>query len=154
MSHTELILRGFGVSALVLLAAILLQARRQDQAARLGAALAASLAAFMMTSMPGASRVLGAFVFPLTALCATHPVWFWLFCTALFEDGFRLRRRHVVCIVAMAVAGVIYQFLLPPVPDETSPVLQRVLGGLFGLASLSFVGLGALAIRCGGRSDL
>jgi len=154
MSQLEMILRGVGLVELALLAAILLKTRRQDQAARIGAALSASLAAFMLSSMPGAARVLGLLIFPLTALCATHPVWFWLFCDALFTDGFRLKRRHKICIAAMALAGVAYQLLLPPVSNDASPVLVRGLGSVFGLASLTFIGLGALAIRAGGRSDL
>ena len=154
MSQLEMILRGLGLVELALLAAILLQTRRRDHAARIGAALSASLAAFMLSSMPGAARVFGVLIFPLTAVCATHPVWFWLFCSALFSDGFGLRRRHVICIAAMALAGVAYQLLLPPASNSASPVLVQVLGSVFGLASLTFIGLGALAIRAGGRSDL
>jgi AraC-like DNA-binding protein len=150
MSPLELTLRVVGVAELGLLALILVQARRRDHVARIGAALAASLAAFMLTSMPGAAARFGAFIFPLTALCATHPVWFWLFCGSLFNDGFRLRGRHVACIAAMALAGVAYQLA----PSGMSSTLLRALGGAFGLASLSFVALGALAICAGGRGDL
>src|SRR5262245_40841941 len=129
MSQLEMILRGVGLIELALLAGILLRTRRQDQAARIGAALSASLGAFMLTSMPGAARMFGVVIFPLTAICATHPVWFWLFCSALFGDRFRLRRRHTLCIAAMALAGVGYQLVLPPFSSGVPAALLPVLGG-------------------------
>jgi hypothetical protein len=92
----ELTLRGLGVAQLAVLAAILLQTRRRDYAARTGAALCVSLGAFMLTSMPGAGRAFGVFIYPLTAICAIHPVWFWLFCAALFRDRLKLKGSHVL----------------------------------------------------------
>ena len=145
----ELTLRGLGVAQLAVLAAILLQTRRSDYAARTGAALCVSLGAFMLTSMPGAGRVFGVFIYPLTAICATHPVWFWLFCAALFSDRLKLNRSHVLAVTAMALAGVLYQALMSPAADGASPALVRTLGIGFGAASLAFIGLGVLAIRAG-----
>ena len=150
----ELTLRGLGVAQLAVLAAILLQTRRSDYAARTGAALCASLGAFMLTSMPGAGRLLGVLVYPLTAICATHPVWFWLFCAALFSDRLKLNRSHVLAVIAMALAGVLYQALMSPAADGVPPALVRTLGIGFGAASLAFIGLGLLAIRAGRHSDL
>jgi AraC-like DNA-binding protein len=154
MSMLELTLRGLGVAQLAMLAAILLQTRRSDYAARTGAALCASLGAFMLTSMPGAGRLLGVLVYPLTAICATHPVWFWLFCAALFSDRLKLNRNHVLAVIAMALAGVLYQALMSPAADGVPPALVRTLGIGFGAASLAFIGLGLLAIRAGRHSDL
>jgi AraC-like DNA-binding protein len=154
MFPLELILRGLGVAQLAVLAAILLQTRRRDYAARTGAALCVSLGAFMLTSMPGAGRVFGVFIYPLTAICATHPVWFWLFCAALFGDRLKLNRSHVLAVTAMAFAGVLYQALMPPAADGVPPALVRTLGIGFGAASLAFIGLGVLAIRAGRHSDL
>ena len=150
----ELTLRGLGVAQLAALAAILLQTRRSDYAARTGAALCASLGAFMLTSMPGASRLLGLLVYLLTAICATHPVWFWLFCAALFNDRLKLNRSHVFAVTTMALAGVLYQALMSPAADGVPPALVRTLGIGFGAASLAFIGLGLLAIRAGRHSDL
>jgi len=150
----EFTLRGLGVAQLAVLAAILLQTRRSDYAARTGAALCASLGAFMLTSMPGAARLVGVLVYPLTAICATHPVWFWLFCAALFSDRLKLNRNHVLAVIAMALAGVLYQALMSPAADGVPPALVRTLGIGFGAASLAFIGLGLLAIRAGRHSDL
>jgi AraC-like DNA-binding protein len=154
MSTLEMILRGLGVVQLALLAGILLHSRRRDQTARIGAALCLSVGAFMLTSIPGAGRLLRVAVYPLTAICATHPVWFWLFCAALFGDRFRLKRAHVLSLLAIALAGVLYQVLVQPPSFDASPEFVRAVGVGFGIASLAFVALGPLAVRAGQRTDL
>jgi AraC-like DNA-binding protein len=154
MSAIEIVLRLAGVVLLALLAVILLHSRRRDQTARVGAALCMSVGAFMLTSMPGAAKILGAAIYPLTAMCATHPVWFWLFCTALFTDGFRLRRAHVVCLAGIALAGVVYQALVEPPALDAPPGFVRAAGIAFGMASLAFVALGPLSVRAGRPADL
>jgi AraC-like DNA-binding protein len=155
MSMLEMMLRGLGVASLGLLAAALLRSpQRRDDAARIGAGLCLSVAAFMLSSMPGAARLLGVAAWPLTAVCATHPVWFWLFCAALFGDSFRLRRIHVLCLAAMALAGLIYQALLQPAPFDAPPGLVRLVGVGFAAASLMFIALGPLTVYAGRRDDL
>ncbi len=153
MFPVELILRALGVVLLGLLAGLMLRARRKDHTARLGAALALSVAAFMLTSMPGASRLLGALAYPLTAVCSTHPVWFWLFCHALFSDGFRMTNRHWVAVGSMAVLGLTYQVLWEPNGASTSG-LVAVVGYAFGAASLGFACLAPLSVFASGRTDL
>jgi AraC-like DNA-binding protein len=150
----DLTLRIIGVVLLSLLASLMLRARRRDHTARIGAALAISVAAFMLTSMDHAGELLGVFVYPLSAICATHPVWFWLFCTALFSDHMKLSRRHVVCLAAMAIAGLAYTSLAQPVWRADAPAFTTLLGTLFGAASLGFVCLGPLAVYLGRRTDL
>jgi AraC-like DNA-binding protein len=154
MSTLEIMLRGLGVASLVLLAGILLRSRRRDDTARVGAGLCASVAAFMLSSMPDAARLLGVVAWPLTALCATHPVWFWLFCAALFGDRFRFHRTHVLCLAAMALAGLLYQALLPPSSPGAPPALVRLVGLGFAAASLVFIALGPLTVYAGRREDL
>jgi AraC-like DNA-binding protein len=132
----------------------MLRARRRDHTARIGAALAISIAAFMLTSMDHAGELLGVFVYPLSAICATHPVWFWLFCSALFADHMKLSRRHVVCLAAMAIAGLAYTSLAQPVWRADAPAFTTLLGTLFGAASLGFVCLGPLTVYLGQRTDL
>ena len=154
MGPLELILRPVGVVLLVLVAVLLLRARRRDHTALAGVGLCLSVAAFLLTSMPGASRFLGVLVYPLTALCSTHPVWFWLFCTALFSDGFKLTRRHAEYLGVMAVVGALYQWMWSSELRNQSPALFEVLGMGFGLASLVFVCLGPLTVFAGERTDL
>lgn len=155
MSTLEIILRGLGVASLGLLAGVLLRSRRRrDDTAHIGAALCMSVAAFLLSSMPGAERLLGLAVWPMTAVCATHPVWFWLFCAALFGDGFRLRRMHVLCLAAMALAGLLYQAMLQPPSFGAPPGVMRLAGVGYGAASLAFVALGPLSVYAGRRTDL
>jgi AraC-like DNA-binding protein len=113
--------------------------------------LAASVAAFMLTSMPGASRLFGAFIYPLTALCSTHPVWFWICARLLFSDRATLRMRDVICLGAMGVAGVLYQSQLPADGDD---VAVRVIGLLFAAAGLGFACLAPLSVYFGMAGDL
>jgi AraC-like DNA-binding protein len=154
MSSTEILLRVAGVVLLGLLAGILLHSRRRDQTAGIAAALCVSVGAFMLTSMPGAAKLLGVVIYPLTAICATHPVWFWLFCLAVFGDQFKLERRHWLCVATMALAGVAYQAMFEPSSLTPPAPLVRAMGIVFGAASLAFVVLGPLAVRAGGSIDL
>lgn len=154
MSTLDLTLRIIGVVLLALLASLMLRTRRPDHTARVGAALAVSVGAFLLTSMRHASQLLGVFEYPLSAICATHPVWFWLFCTALFSDRFKLTRRHLACVAAMAVFGLVYQNLFQADWRAQSPGLVRPIGIAFAAASLTFICLGPLAVHAGRRADL
>ena len=105
----------------------------------------------MLTSMPGASRIFGAFIYPLTALCSTHPVWFWICARLLFSDRATLRTRDVICLGAMGVAGVLYQSQLPADGDDA---VVRVIGLLFAAAGLAFACLAPLSVYFGLAGDL
>jgi AraC-like DNA-binding protein len=147
----ELILRAIGVALLVLVALSVLRTRERTHRTRSVAWLAASVAAFMLTSMPGASRLFGAFIYPLTALCSTHPVWFWICARLLFSDRATLRMRDVICLGAMGVAGVLYQSQLPADGDDAA---VRVIGLLFAAAGLGFACLAPLSAYFGMAGDL
>ena len=146
-------LRSIGFALLASIACILLRTRSRDLKIQSGAWLAASVGAFMLTSMPGAEGYLGPLIYPLTALCSTHPVWFWLFSMALFSDGATLRRSHVLCLAAMALGGVVYQFALPIDAREAAPGV-RALGLAFSAAWLSFACLAPLTVFLGYSGDL
>ena len=135
MAPLELALRIVGITLFVLLVVILLRARLHDLKVQSAAWLAASIGAFLLTSMHGADETFGSFIYPLTALCSTHSVWFWLFSVALFSDHARLRRGHVACLLLMALTGLIYQSALPGGEVATS---VHALGLLFSAAWLAF----------------
>jgi AraC-like DNA-binding protein len=143
MNPVEIVLRALGFVLLLALAGVLVRTRRRNRIGRLGLALCASVAAFLITSMPRAAELLGTLVYPLAAVCSTHPVWFWIVCSALFTDRFELRPRHVVSVAAMAVTGMLYQASLDP-----------VLGVAFGAASLAFAALAPIVVRLSGPADL
>jgi len=105
----------------------------------------------MLTSMPGADRIFGAFIYPLTALCSTHPVWFWICARVLFSDRATLRTSDVICLGAMGVAGVLYQSQLPADSTDTA---VRVLGVAFAASGLAFACLAPLTVYFGMAGDL
>ncbi len=136
---------------LALVALSVLRARERTLRTRSVAWLAASVAAFLLTSMPGADRIFGAFIYPLTALCSTHPVWFWICARLLFSDRATLRTGDIVCLGAMGVAGVLYQSQLPDAGSETA---VRTLGVAFAASSLAFACLAPLTVFFGMAGDL
>jgi AraC-like DNA-binding protein len=101
--------------------------------------------------MPGAGRIFGAFIYPLTALCSTHPVWFWICARLLFSDRATLRTSDVICLGAMGVAGVLYQSQFPPDSGDTA---VRVLGVALAASSLAFACLAPLTVYFGMSGDL
>jgi AraC-like DNA-binding protein len=152
MDAAQLVLRVVGATLLGLLILVLLRMQPRDLKVRTAVWLAASVAAFLLTSMPRAEAIFGTLIYPLTALCATHPVWFWLFTLALFSDCTRLRTAHILCVAGVAVCGVFYQSQLPPAGEVGAGV--RLLGGAFGLASLVFAGLAPITVFLGTAGDL
>ena len=151
MFPVELTLRAIGVALLALVAVSVLRTRERTHRTRSVAWLAASVAAFMLTSMPGADRIFGAFIYPLTALCSTHPVWFWICARVLFSDRATLRTSDVICLGAMGVAGVLYQSQLPADSTDTA---VRVLGVAFAASGLAFACLAPLTVYFGMAGDL
>ena len=141
MFSVELILRALGVALLALVALSVLRTRERTHRTRSVAWLAASVAAFLLTSMSGADRIFGAFIYPLTALCSTHPVWFWISARLLFSDRATLRTSDVLCLGAMGVAGVLYQS-------------KMLLGLAFPVAGLVFACLAPFAVYFGMAGDL
>jgi AraC-like DNA-binding protein len=147
----QLILRIIGVALLALVAWSVMRTRERTHRTRSVAWLAASVAAFLLTSMPGADRIFGAFIYPLTALCSTHPVWFWICVRLLFSDRATLRTSDVICLGAMGIAGVLYQSQLPA---GNADVVVRTLGLAFAAASLGFACLAPLTVYSGMAGDL
>jgi AraC-like DNA-binding protein len=140
MASLGLALRIVGIALLTFLCAILLRTRARDLKTLTTVGLAASVGTFLVTSMPHASALLGVAIYPLTALCSTHPVWFWLASSAMFSDAKALSRWQVASLIAMACLGLLYQ--------------SASLRILFGLASLSFACLAPLTVFVGMEGDL
>ena len=111
MTYPEIILRTAAVLVLFSLAGLMLASRRRDATPALGALFAAAVAAFVVTSARGADSLLGAWLYPLTALCVAKAALFWLFARGLFSDEFRLRGTHAV-IVGFTVAYGLWQQLV------------------------------------------
>jgi AraC-like DNA-binding protein len=147
----DLLLRLLGLTGCVALAIVLARVARTTRSAAPFAWLAASVGAFLVTSIPGADRLFGVAIYPLTALCSTHAVWFWIAASALFVDGFTLRTRHGLALAGMAVAGVAYQSGLP---FEHGGAAHRALGLAFSAAWLGFAALAPWVAFRGMPADL
>ncbi len=143
LETADIVLRTVTVMAAVLLAVLLLTTGRRRPPALPGAFFALAVAAFFVTSSPHSNAVLGAWDYPLTALCVTKAVWFWLFARALFNDGARLRGDHLLIVGVIAVLGTWQQeVFLAQYRAETAGAFETVAG--FGIegALLLFVLLG------------
>lgn len=141
----DVVLRTVAVMAALLLAAALLASRRQ-RAAVPGALFALAVAAFFLTSAPGSAEALGLFAWPLTALCVTKAVWFWLLARALFVDGAALTRPAIALAGAVAVFGTWQQkVFLERFESGVAGPWEAAAGSAFDAALAAFVILGLYA---------
>jgi len=108
---TDVVLRTVVIAAGLFLAGLMLAAAKRQRAALTGALFALAVAAFFATSTPGSADALGAWAWPLTALCVTKAAWYWLFARTLFNDEAQLSRRHAAIVGAVALVGAWQQLV-------------------------------------------
>jgi AraC-like DNA-binding protein len=140
----DIVFRTVAIMAAVLLAGLFIAARRSRPAAVPGALLSLAAVAFFVTSTEGGSDALGAWRYPLTALCVTKAAWFWLFARALFIDGAKIGARHLAVVGTVAIAGTWQQLsFLPAFRAGTASTWESVVGfGFEGvLAALVLLGI-------------
>jgi AraC-like DNA-binding protein len=142
-SSIDWALRGGTCALVLLIAAALLRDYGRLVAARLGALFAVGTGAYAITSVAGFSPHLGAWAIPLLALSAGNNVVFWTLAASLFDDGFRLRWRHVALWLLLVVAGTVACFLSAP-----------ALGLALTLSSFAFAGLAMAQALTSWRADL
>ncbi|MDJ0712434.1 MAG: AraC family transcriptional regulator [Woeseiaceae bacterium] len=136
----DIVFRTLAVAAAGLLAGLLLATARRSPAGPPGALFCLAVAAFFVTSTHGSAAVLGAWIYPLTALCVTKAVWFWLFARALFNDGAGLRSGHIVTACVIAIAGTWQQLIfLPQFRAGHAAAFETVVGFGFEAVLLLFV---------------
>lgn len=150
LNDLDLILRGGVAGLLILVAAILMRDHWGRTAARLGVLFALSGAAHAITGSPGVCGQVGPWTLPLVVLSTGGNVAFWLFASALFEDGFKLRPHHALIWLAVVVVGTIQGLVLIP---TGSPYGVYVAGALT-LETLFFVGLASGQILAARAGDL
>jgi AraC-like DNA-binding protein len=146
----DIVLRTLVVMAAILLAGLLLPAGRRQRAALPGAMFAFAVAAFFLTSAPGSAVVPALLTWPLTALCVTKPVWFWLLARALFAEQARFTRRDgaiaAAVVAAVAIAGSWQQLVfLERYRTGRAGEWEAVAGFGFDGALAAFVVLGLCA---------
>lgn len=139
----DIVLRTVTVMAALVLAGVLAATSRQRRAALPGALFCLAVAAFFVTSVPGIRPELSVWAWPLTALCVTKAVWFWLFSRALFTDNAKPGARHLAIAGAVAIAGSWQQLVfLPHYRAGATAAGETVVGfGIDGVL-LMFVVLG------------
>ena len=143
---TDIVFRTVTVMAVLLLASLLVATRAQRAAALPGALFCLAVAAFFVTSVPGIQPLLGGWSWPLTALCVTKAVWFWLFARALFADNAAPGPRHFGIAGAVAVAGTWQQLVfLPDYRAGSANAWETILGFGFDGILLAFVLMGLYA---------
>ena len=139
----DIVFRSITVMAVLLLAGLLAATRRRREAALPGALFCLAVAAFFVTSVPGIHPSLGAWSWPLTALCVTKAVWFWLFARALFADSAALDLRHFGIAGGVAIAGSWQQLVfLPLYRAGGATAWETILGFGFDGVLLVFVLMG------------
>lgn len=104
---TDWMLRGITIGLLLLIAAVMLRDYRKSVAARLTVAFSLGTTAYVICSGPASHPALGWCLPPLLAVTAGNNVVFWLFASALFDDGFRLRWWHGALWLLMLVLGAV-----------------------------------------------
>lgn len=136
----DIVFRTLAVAASVALAGLLLVTGRRSPAGPPGAFFCLAVAAFFATSWHGSTAALGPWAYPLTALCVTKAVWFWLFARMLFNDEASLNPGHVVIAIAVAIIGTWQQlFFLPDHRAGIAAPWETVAGFGFDVVLLVFV---------------
>lgn len=139
----DIVFRTVAVTAAVLVAGLLLTVHRSRPAAFPGAFFCIAVAAFFLTSIRGSGAALGAWGYPLTALCVTKAAWFWLFARALFRDDARLGVRDLAIVGSVAVVGTWQQLaFLPAFRAGTASSWETAAGFGFEGVLLALVLLG------------
>ena len=138
--YLDIVFRTLAVAASVMLAGLLLVTGRRSPAGLPGALFCLAVAAFFVTSRHGSTAALGPWAYPLTALCVTKAVWFWLFAKLLFNEKAGLNLRHLAIVGAVAVAGTWQQLVfLPHFRGGHAASWETVAGLGFDAALLGFV---------------
>lgn len=156
MSETvDIVFRTVTLTAITVLATLLLTTMRRRSPALPGALFCGAVAAFFVTSGPSSGALLGIWTYPLTALCVTKAVWFWVFTRTLFDDGARLGARDLGIAVAVALWGTWQQKgFLPQYRLAAADAWEIGAGFGFDAVLLVFVLLALFGIWRGMATDL
>jgi AraC-like DNA-binding protein len=130
MSTIEAALRGGAVALLALLALAGMRDRWRTPAARYGALLATSVAAYAIQSAPEAKLQHAAWVIPLRLISIGAPALFWLWAAACFDDEFRPSWDKFLPWVALVVLGASCIFGGWPAAWIAMHALSLLLAGL------------------------
>jgi AraC-like DNA-binding protein len=114
LATLDIALRAAAIALLLVLAASLGRDHWKSVAGRLGIALALGSAAHAVSFNVGAASVSALWHAPLIALSTGNVVVLWLFCRALFDDGFALRGGHLLIWLAVTAFSFVNCLWLAP----------------------------------------
>jgi AraC-like DNA-binding protein len=132
----DIALRSATVALLLVLAAALLRDFRTHLAGRLAIAFALGSAAHAASFGIDVSSAAAVWRAPLIAFSSGNLVVFWLFCRALFDDAFVLRRWHAVVWLAVTAFSFADCLLIAPHGHARFAVVTG------NLLALGFIGMG------------
>jgi AraC-like DNA-binding protein len=135
LAAIDIALRAAAIALLLVLAVSLWRDYSKPVTGRLGIALALGSAAHAASFNIGVTSAGAFWHAPLIALSTGNVVVLWLFCRALFDDGFALRGRHLLIWLAVAVFSFVNCLWLAP------QGFSRVAVVASNLLALCFIGL-------------
>ncbi|RJF87843.1 AraC family transcriptional regulator [Oleomonas cavernae] len=147
LGAVDLLIRGGVCLVLLLVASLLLRDHGRVAAARLGAFFAAGTATYAIASAASFHGHMGWWGLPLLMIAAGNNVVFWLFACALFDDGFRLRRRHGAVWLGVVVLGSTCALVL-------DPEQKRIAAAALTLTAFGFAALAVWQTVADWRADL
>jgi hypothetical protein len=130
MSTIEAALRGSAVALLALLALAGMRDRWRTPAARYGALLATSVAAYAIQSAPDPRLQHAALVMPLRVISIGTPAIFWLWAAACFDDEFRPSWDKFLPWFVLVALGALCIFGGWPVAWPAMHALSLLLAGV------------------------
>jgi AraC-like DNA-binding protein len=148
LAAAELALRAATIALLLVLAASLFRDFWSSTAGRLAGALALGTVAHAATAAIGVTSPISFWHAPLIALSTGNVVVFWLFCRALFDDAFTLRRRHGLVWLAVAAFSFVNCMWLAPAGNA------RVAIAAVNLIALGFIILAVAQTVASWSADL
>ena len=113
-------LRGAAAVLLLLIGGSLVRDHGKSPAARLGAAFAIGVAAYVFCSAPGFSDHRELWQAPILGLCSGNVVIFWLFTRAMFDDSFKHRWWHTAIWILLVGSGLLRLFVWAPAGSSLS----------------------------------
>jgi hypothetical protein len=131
----DIALRAAAIALLLLLAVALARDYSRSVAGRLGIAVALGSAAHAASFNIGSTSVGAVWHTPLIALSTGNVVALWLFCRALFDDGFALRGRHGLIWVGVTAFSLVNCLWLAPLG------YARIALIVTNLLALGFIGM-------------
>jgi len=125
LANLDVALRGGAIALLLVLAAALLRDAGRSEAGRLTIALAIGTVAHAVTFNIGTAGAIALWQVALIALSTGTGVVLWLFCRAMFDDGFVLRPVHALAWLAVTTVSFVDCLWLAPVAGERFAIVAN-----------------------------